>query len=69
MKCLKNSAYVIYENHRRTEYIGPKKCGDSDEDGSLYLCVVCEKSRQARAKGYAVRAVKEKISPRDSSAR
>jgi hypothetical protein len=55
MKCLKKSAYVIDENHRSTEYIGPKKCGHSDEDSSLYLCFVCERSRQARARGHAVR--------------
>jgi hypothetical protein len=61
MKCLKVPAYVIDENHKTTEYIGPKQCGDSDEDGSLYLCFVCEKRRQARAKGYAVRGAKEKM--------
>jgi hypothetical protein len=51
MKCLKKVAYVIDENHKSIAYIGPKECGDADEDGSLYLCFVCEKRRQARANG------------------
>jgi hypothetical protein len=55
MKCLNKGTWVIDDKHVSTPYEGRKRCKESDEDGRLYLCWVCETERKALAKRYALR--------------
>ena len=60
MDCEKKAGWVVDAKHVSAPYEGRKKCQESDEDGHVYLCRICEERRRTLAKLDAERRAKRR---------